>query len=70
MADPECDFIEQELGYDKSLTILDVGLWYRQAHHRACQAWLYCHLSEAQLKRAKEKAGSRLQSCSVRADSA
>ncbi len=25
MADPECDFIEQDLGYDKSLTILDVG---------------------------------------------
>ncbi|WP_298504546.1 class I SAM-dependent methyltransferase [uncultured Sphaerochaeta sp.] len=55
----ECDFIEQELGYDKSLTILDVGCGTgRHTIELAKRGYTVTgiDLSEAQLKRAKEKA--------------
>ncbi len=57
----ECDFIEQELGYDKSLTILDVGCGTgRHSIELTRRGYRVTgiDLSEAQLRRAREKAES------------
>ena len=55
----ECDFIEQEIGQDKSLKILDIGCGTgRHAIELAKRGYSVTgiDLSESQLKRAKEKA--------------
>jgi ubiquinone/menaquinone biosynthesis C-methylase UbiE len=55
----ECDFIEQELGYNKSLKILDVGCGTgRHSIELAKREYNVTgiDLSESQLKRAREKA--------------
>ncbi|MEA1886467.1 MAG: class I SAM-dependent methyltransferase [Bacteroidota bacterium] len=55
----ECDFIEKELNYDKSLRILDVGCGTgRHAIELAKRGYdvTGIDLSESQLKRAREKA--------------
>ncbi len=55
----ECDFIERELNFDKSLKILDVGCGTgRHSIELAKRGYLPTgiDLSEAQLKRAREKA--------------
>ncbi len=55
----ECDFIEQELGSDKTLNILDVGCGTgRHAIELARRGYRVTgiDLSEAQLRRAREKA--------------
>jgi len=55
----ECDFIEKEIGFDKSLKILDVGCGTgRHAIELTKRGYkvVGVDLSEAQLKRAKEKA--------------
>ena len=55
----ECDFIEKEIGFDKSLKILDVGCGTGR-HAIELTKRGYCvtgiDLSESQLKRAREKA--------------
>jgi len=55
----ECDFIEKELNYDKSLKIIDVGCGTGR-HAIELTKRGYCvtgiDLSESQLKRAREKA--------------
>jgi len=55
----ECDFIEQELGFDKSLKILDIGCGTGrhsiELTRRGYQV-TGVDLSESQIKRAKEKA--------------
>jgi SAM-dependent methyltransferase len=56
----ECDFIEKELKYDKSLKILDVGCGTgRHSVELAKRGYNVTgvDLSESQLQRAKEKAG-------------
>lgn len=56
----ECDFIEQEIGYDKQLRILDVGCGTgRHAIELTRRGYSYLvgvDLSESQIARAKEKA--------------
>src|SRR5690554_5699711 len=55
----ECDFIEQELGYNKSLKILDVGCGTgRHTIELVKRGYNITgiDLSESQLKRAREKA--------------
>jgi 2-polyprenyl-3-methyl-5-hydroxy-6-metoxy-1,4-benzoquinol methylase len=55
----ECDFIEKEIGFDKSLKILDVGCGTgRHAIELSKRGYHVTgiDLSESQLKRAKEKA--------------
>ena len=55
----ECDFIEAELGYDKSLKILDIGCGTgRHAIELTRRGYsiMGVDLSEAQLKKAREKA--------------
>ncbi len=55
----ECDFIEKELGYDKSLNILDVGCGTgRHAIELTKRGYMIMgiDLSESQLERAREKA--------------
>jgi len=55
----ECDFIEKEINFDKSLKILDVGCGTgRHAIELTKRGYLITgiDLSESQLKRAKEKA--------------
>ncbi|MDD4895632.1 MAG: class I SAM-dependent methyltransferase [Atribacterota bacterium] len=57
----ECDFIEQELGYNKSLKILDVGCGTgRHSVELAKRGYNITgiDLSESQLKRAREKANA------------
>lgn len=60
----ECDFIEKELNYDKSLRILDVGCGTGRHTIELTKRGYYVtgiDLSESQLKRAREKAaGSKL----------
>jgi 2-polyprenyl-3-methyl-5-hydroxy-6-metoxy-1,4-benzoquinol methylase len=56
----ECDFIEKELNYDKSLKILDVGCGTgRHSIELAGRGYSVTgiDLSESQLERAREKAG-------------
>jgi 2-polyprenyl-3-methyl-5-hydroxy-6-metoxy-1,4-benzoquinol methylase len=56
----ECDFIEKEINFDKSLKILDVGCGTgRHAIEMTKRGYHVTgiDLSESQLKRAKEKAG-------------
>jgi 2-polyprenyl-3-methyl-5-hydroxy-6-metoxy-1,4-benzoquinol methylase len=58
----ECDFIEKELNYDKSLRILDVGCGTgRHSIELASRGYLVTgiDLSETMLSRAREKARSR-----------
>ncbi len=58
----ECDFIEKELNYDKSLRILDVGCGTgRHSVELASRGYLVTgvDLSETMLARAREKARSR-----------
>ena len=55
----ECDFIEQEIGYNKSINILDIGCGTgRHAIELAKRGYRVTgiDLSESQLKRAREKA--------------
>jgi 2-polyprenyl-3-methyl-5-hydroxy-6-metoxy-1,4-benzoquinol methylase len=55
----ECDFIEQESGFDKSLSILDIGCGTgRHSIELAGRGYNITgvDLSESQLQRAKEKA--------------
>lgn len=55
----ECDFIEEELGYDKSLKIIDIGCGTgRHAIELARRGYSVTgvDLSEAQLNRARKKA--------------
>ncbi len=55
----ECDFIEKELGYDKSLNIIDIGCGTgRHAIELTKRGYTVTgiDLSESQLKRAREKA--------------
>lgn len=55
----ECDFIEKEMNYDKSLKILDIGCGTgRHAIELSKRGYMVTgiDLSESQLKRAKEKA--------------
>jgi 2-polyprenyl-3-methyl-5-hydroxy-6-metoxy-1,4-benzoquinol methylase len=55
----ECDFIEKEMGYDKTLRILDIGCGTgRHSIELAKRGYTVCgiDLSESQLKRAREKA--------------
>ncbi|MBI5874165.1 MAG: class I SAM-dependent methyltransferase [Candidatus Omnitrophica bacterium] len=55
----ECDFIEQEIGYDKSLKIIDIGCGTgRHSIELAKRGYQITgiDLSESQLKRAMEKA--------------
>lgn len=57
----ECDFIEKELGFDKSLKILDVGCGTGRHSIELTKrgyAVTGIDLSESQLKRAKDKANS------------
>jgi len=57
----ECDFIEKEINFDKSLKILDVGCGTgRHAIELTKRGYQVTgiDLSESQLKRAKEKAKS------------
>lgn len=57
----ECDFIEQEINYDKSLRIIDVGCGTgRHAIELSKRGYTVTgiDLSESQLKRAKEKAAA------------
>jgi ubiquinone/menaquinone biosynthesis C-methylase UbiE len=59
----ECDFIEQELGYDKSLSILDVGCGTgRHTIELTKRGYRVTgiDLSEAQLRRAREKAAKEM----------
>lgn len=56
----ECDFIEKELNYDKSLKIIDIGCGTgRHAIELTKRGYSVTgiDLSESQLKRAREKAG-------------
>jgi len=56
----ECDFIEKELNYDKSLKIIDIGCGTgRHAIELTKRGYSVTgiDLSESQLKRAQEKAG-------------
>lgn len=58
----ECDFIERELGYDKSLKILDVGCGTgRHSIELTKRGYRVTgvDLSESQLARAREKAGEQ-----------
>ena len=58
----ECDFIEQEISYDKTINILDIGCGTgRHSIELAKRGYnvLGIDLSESQLKRAKEKAAAQ-----------
>jgi SAM-dependent methyltransferase len=58
----ECDFIEKEIGYDKSKRILDIGCGTgRHSIELARRGYpvVGVDLSESQLKRAKEKASEQ-----------
>jgi 2-polyprenyl-3-methyl-5-hydroxy-6-metoxy-1,4-benzoquinol methylase len=58
----ECDFIEKELDYNKSLRILDVGCGTgRHSIELAGRGYNICgiDLSESQLQRAREKASAK-----------
>ena len=58
----ECDFIEKEIAYDKSLKIIDIGCGTgRHSIELAKRGYQITgiDLSESQLKRAKEKAGEQ-----------
>lgn len=58
----ECDFIEKEIGYDKSTKILDIGCGTgRHAIELAKRGYsvVGIDLSESQLKRAREKAAQQ-----------
>src|SRR4030042_5496262 len=58
----ECDFIEQELAYDKSLKIIDIGCGTGRHSIELAKRGYHItgiDLSESQLKRAKEKAGEQ-----------
>src|SRR3989339_1941512 len=58
----ECDFIEKEIAYDKSLKIIDIGCGTgRHSIELTKRGYQITgiDLSESQLKRAKEKAGEQ-----------
>ncbi|MBN1665075.1 MAG: class I SAM-dependent methyltransferase [Deltaproteobacteria bacterium] len=58
----ECDFIEKEIGYDKTLKILDIGCGTgRHSIELAKRGYTVCgvDLSEGQLRRAREKAADQ-----------